>query len=168
LNDLPRGIIKTGLFVNSSFNQIIETVSKYSLGMAQLHGNETPELCSRIKETGIPVVKAFGIGNDFNFNECSKYISCTEYFLFDTSAGGYGGSGEKFDWKVLDKYTFKHPFILSGGITPGDCDRVASIKNSELRGIDINSRFEIASGVKDIILIRNFISELRQKADNYE
>jgi len=168
LIDLPRGIIKTGVFVNSSFDQIIETVTKFSLGMVQLHGNETPELCFRIKETGIPVIKAFGIGNDFNFNECSKYISCTEYFLFDTSAGRYGGSGEKFDWEMLNKYIFQHPFILSGGIGPGDTDNIASIKNNEFRGIDINSRFEIEPGEKDVILIRNFISELRHKTNHYE
>ena len=163
LNDIPQGIIKTGVFVNSSFDQISGTVSKYSLGMVQLHGKETPEFCLRIKETGIPVIKAFGMADDFDFNECSKYISCTDYFLFDTSVSGYGGSGEKFKWEVIDRYIFQHPFILSGGIGPGDTEKIASIKNSELRGVDINSRFEIKPGVKDVKLLRKFISELRQK-----
>ncbi|MBI5009636.1 MAG: phosphoribosylanthranilate isomerase [Bacteroidia bacterium] len=168
LNDIPHGIIKTGVFVNSSFDQITGTISKYSLGMVQLHGKETPEFCFRLKETGIPVIKAFGISGDFDFNECSKYISSTDYFLFDTSVRGYGGSGKKFDWKILDRYIFHHPFILSGGIGPGDTEIIASIKNKELRGVDINSRFEIKPGVKDVILIRNFISDIRQKANHHE
>lgn len=168
LNDLPQKIIKTGVFVNSSFDQIIGTVSKYSLGMVQLHGDETPELCSRIKETGIPVMKVFSMANDFDFGICRQYISCTDYFLFDTSVSGYGGSGEKFDWEVLDKYTFQHPFFLSGGISPGDAEKVMSIENGGLRGIDINSRFETKPGIKDVILIRNFISELRQKTKHNE
>ncbi len=168
LNDIPQGIIKTGVFVNSSFDQITGTVSKYSLDMVQLHGKETPEFCLRIKETGIPVIKAFGPADDFDFNECSKYISSTDYFLFDTLVSGYGGSGRKFDWKVLDQYTFQHPFILSGGIGPGDTESIALIKNSELRGVDINSRFEIKPGEKDVTLLRDFISELRHKANHYE
>jgi phosphoribosylanthranilate isomerase len=168
LNGLPQEIIKTGVFVNSSFDHITRTVLKYSLGMVQLHGNETPELCIRIKETGIHVIKAFGIGNDFNFTECRQYISCTDYFLFDTSASGYGGSGKKFGWELIDKYNFRHPFILSGGISPGDTDKVASIRNSELKGIDINSRFEIKPGLKDVTLIRDFISDLRKKTNHYE
>lgn len=168
LNDFPPQIIKTGVFVNSSFDQVTETVSKYSLGMVQLHGNESPELCYRIKETGIPIIKAFSIANDFDFNECRQYLFCTDYFLFDTSVRGYGGSGEKFDWEVLNKYIFQHPFFLSGGISPGDAEKVVSIENRGLRGIDINSRFETKPGIKDVMLLRNFISELKQKTNHNE
>ena len=116
--NLPADIRKTGVFVNADFDEITETVAKYSLDIVQLHGDETPELCRRIKDTGIEVIKAFNIRENMSFSFCNDYIACTDYFLFDTMTINHGGSGQKFDWKLLDRYEAGHPFFLSGGISP--------------------------------------------------
>ena len=110
---LPSGIRKTGVFVNADFNEIRETVSKYSLNVVQLHGDESPALCSLIKDTGTQVIKAFSIGENMSFSSCRDYIACTDYFLFDTMTINHGGSGQKFDWKLLDRYDAGQPFFLN-------------------------------------------------------
>jgi phosphoribosylanthranilate isomerase len=160
---LPAGIRKTGVFVNAELNEITETVSKYSLNAIQLHGDEPPELCRILRDTGIVVIKAFSIGENMSFSSCRDYISCTDYFLFDTMTINHGGSGQKFDWKLLDRYDAGQPFILSGGISPTDIDNIAGITNPSFYGLDLNSRFELEPGVKDIEKLKKFINELRNK-----
>ena len=161
--NLPAGIRKTGVFVDADFNEIRDTVAKYSLNVVQLHGDEPPELCRLIKDTGIQVIKAFNIGENMSFSFCTDYFACTDYFLFDTMTKHHGGSGQKFDWKLLDRYEAGPPFILSGGISPTDIDNIAGISNPEFYGLDLNSRFEIEPGLKDIEKLRKFINELRNK-----
>jgi len=163
VSKLPAGIRKTGVFVNSDFNEIRETIAKYSLNIVQLHGDEPPALCRLIKDTGIEVIKAFNIGENMSFSFCAEYIDCTDYFLFDTMTRYHGGSGQKFDWKLLDRYEVGHPFILSGGISPTDIDNISGITNPAFYGLDLNSRFEINSGLKDIEKLKKFITELRNK-----
>ena len=161
--NLPSGIRKAGVFVNVEYDEINETAGKFSLSMAQLHGNETPELCRRIKDSGIEVIKAFNIVENMSFSLCRDYIACTDYFLFDTMTINHGGSGQKFDWKLLNRYEAGHPFILSGGISPADTDNISVIANPAFYGLDLNSRFEIEPGLKDIDKLKEFINELRNK-----
>jgi phosphoribosylanthranilate isomerase len=161
--NLPAGIRKTGVFVNADLDEITETISKYSLNAVQLHGDEPPELCRIIRDTGIAVIKAFRIGENTSFSFCNDYIACTDYFLFDTMTINYGGSGQKFDWKLLERYEAGHPFILSGGISTMDIDNIAGITNPSFYGLDLNSRFEIEPGLKDIEELKKFINELRNK-----
>lgn len=156
-------IIKTGVFVNEDFNAIILAVGKFYLDCVQLHGNETPDLCFRLREKGIRVIKTFSISAKHNFNNCSDFISCTDYFLFDTSGSGFGGSGNKFNWKELKNYDLDHPFFLSGGISQNDYENLLEIENPTFYGIDLNSRFEVKAGLKETAILRKFISEIRQK-----
>jgi phosphoribosylanthranilate isomerase len=157
----PPYIRKVGVFVDADFEEIIGTVRKYSLDIVQLHGDETPDDCRRLRETGIQVIKAFYIEENKGFKFCTEFITCTNYFLFDTFTSKYGGSGHKFDWKKLDKYDLGHPFFLSGGIGPRDVNNLLEITNSTFYGIDLNSRFEIKPGLKDIETLKKFISDLR-------
>lgn len=163
--NLPSEISKTGVFVNAGFNKIMETVGKYSLDVVQLHGNETPELCCLLKKAGLRVMKTFNIRDTLSYSMYRDFISCTDYFLFDTMTSGYGGSGEKFDWKLLSSHDPSHPFFLSGGISPDDSDKITHINNSSFYGVDLNSRFEIRPGLKDIEKLRKFINELRIKSN---
>jgi phosphoribosylanthranilate isomerase len=161
LSKLVPHITKAGVFVNADFDEITRTVRKYSLDIVQLHGNETPELCGQLRYAGIEVIKAFNINVNSDFKICSQYINCTNYFLFDTLASVHGGSGHKFDWRILDSYTSGHPLFLSGGITSIDAGNILKITNSSFIGVDLNSRFEIKPGLKDIEKLKKFISELR-------
>jgi len=163
LSDLPPYIRKAGVFVNAGFNEITETVEKFSLDIVQLHGDEQPELCRRLKDTGLQVIKVFNKKDDAGFTICTDFIACTDYFLFDTKTENYGGSGQKFGWNTLDRYDSGHFFFLSGGISPMDIDNIMGITNPFLYGIDLNSRFEIKPGLKDIEKLKIFINELRLK-----
>lgn len=159
----PPGIKKVGVFVNTDFDEIKATICKYSLDMVQLHGDESPEICLRLNEAGIHVTKSFNIKDGTGFKLCSKYIPCTDYFLFDASTSKYGGSGLKFDWKILDKYELGHPFFLSGGIGPGDVYNILEITNPAFHGIDLNSKFEVKPGLKDIKILKKFMYDVRNK-----
>jgi phosphoribosylanthranilate isomerase len=161
LSSLPGDIRKTGVFVNSEFKEILSKVTKYSLNVAQLHGDESAELCRRLRNKGIQVIKVFRIHERTDFAKLSDFIDCTDYFLFDTMTAKHGGSGQKFDWNLIYKYDAGHPFLLSGGIGPMDADEIKGITNPYFKGIDINSRFELSPGLKDAERLRHFINELR-------
>jgi phosphoribosylanthranilate isomerase len=85
------------------------------LEYAQLHGDESAAYVSQIKSAGIGVFKVFRIDAQFDWDKTTAYADA-DFFLFDTPTAGYGGSGKKFDWRVLENYRDKKPFILSGGI----------------------------------------------------
>ena len=163
LTKFPPCIRKVGVFVNTGFDEINETTRKYSLDMVQLHGDESPEICRRLSEAGVHVIKSFNIKDSNGFKLCAKYISCTNYFLFDASTSKYGGSGNKFDWKILDKYELDHPFFLSGGIAPTDIYNIMEITNPEFYGIDLNSKFEVKAGLKDVKILKKFINDVQNK-----
>jgi phosphoribosylanthranilate isomerase len=163
LSSLPSEIMKAGVFVDAGFDEISLTASKYSLDIIQLHGSEAPELCRRLKKSGKTVIKAFNVKDSSSFGQCIDFISCTDYFLFDTLTGLHGGSGNKFNWKILDLYDLGHPFFLSGGISGLDADLILQIKNPAFFGIDLNSRFEIEPGLKDVEKLKYFIHDILHK-----
>lgn len=152
-------IKKVGVFVDTNEEQIVEMITKYSLDLIQLHGSETPEYCFKIN-TLKPVIKAFGINNGFDFNICNEYKNSCSYFLFDTKTETHGGSGIKFDWKILNNYSVDKPYFLSGGISIDDVAEIKKLNNKNLFAIDINSKFEIEPGIKNTELIKQFKNEL--------
>jgi len=160
---IPSAVLKAGVFVNEDEKIISDTVERFSLDMVQLHGDETPDLCHRLKEKNIKIIKVFSMSIKDPFSKCSKYTGVTDYFLFDTPATGSGGTGSKFDWKVLNEYDLNHPFFLSGGISPEDTVRIGEINNPSFSGIDLNSRFETSPGIKNTEMLKNFISDIRKK-----
>jgi phosphoribosylanthranilate isomerase len=157
LKPLPASIRKVGVFVNASKETILEKVQPYDLQMVQLHGQETPALCSELRATGIEVIKAFPVAEAADFQLALNYEAACDYFLFDTKTPQYGGSGKQFDWKILSAYTGKTPFFLSGGIGLEDLETIKHLKHPLLYAIDLNSRFETAPGVKDINKLKQLI-----------
>ena len=157
---IPSHILRTGVFVNASMDEIEKNILRFGLNMIQLHGDESPSFCAAIQESGIDVIKAFRVSNSFDFSLLKDYESGCKYFLFDTFSKEYGGSGQKFDWEILDSYTLNHPFLLSGGIKPGDEELIMSIKHPSFAGIDLNSGFELEPGRKDIKKLKDFINHL--------
>jgi phosphoribosylanthranilate isomerase len=163
LFDLPEEIKRVGVFVNTDTDKIYKTVMKYSLHFVQLHGEETPETCRHLSERGIDIIKAFNIKESEDFRLCDSYIKYTKYFLFDSFTSKHGGSGIKFDWVLLEKYNMGHPFFLSGGIALEDVSEIQKIANPAFYGIDLNSRFEVNTGLKDIGRLKTFISAIRNE-----
>jgi phosphoribosylanthranilate isomerase len=109
----------------------------------------------------VSVIKVFNIENEFSFEYLTRYLPVCDYFLFDTKSNKPGGSGRKFNWEKLDKYSLDKPFFLSGGIGPDDAGLIKSISNESLYGVDINSRFETVTGIKNAALVRKFIEEIK-------
>ncbi len=160
---LPSHIKKIGVFVNQNPQVIRERASDNHLNIIQLHGSEPPWYCINLKEEGYKIIKSFGIDKDgFIPNaQLHAYEGKCDYYLFDTKTELYGGSGEKFNWSKLAGYQGETPFILSGGISPEDVERIKSFSHPKFAGIDINSRFEVSPAVKNIEAIEIFIKQLR-------
>lgn len=161
LQDLPSAIKKTGVFVNESAENIERLVKQYDLGAIQLHGDESPEFCAAFKNKAT-VIKAFGINEDFDFTHLKAYITNVDFFLFDTKTKEYGGSGKTFDWGILDQYKLDVPFFLSGGLGPDNIEEVKNIKHPRFYGVDLNSRFEIEPGLKNIEKLEQAFAIIKQ------
>jgi phosphoribosylanthranilate isomerase len=154
-------IKKTGVFVNASLDYVKAKVEQYKLDMVQLHGDETPGYCEQMRPF-VKVMKVFGIDEHFDFKVLESYKNCCDYFLFDTKTSEYGGSGQQFNWDVLKKYDNSVPFFLSGGI---DLKNISNLQlttyNLQPFAIDVNSKFEIEPGLKDIDKLKQLISKTK-------
>ena len=160
---LSTNIKKVGVFVNAEQAFIREKVTQYSLSVIQLHGDELPEFAASLGDLGCNVWKAIPIETVRSFETVKSYAGAVNAVLFDTKTPERGGSGKQFGWDILNSYLDEIPFILSGGISLDDVDRILQIKHPYLMGIDINSKFEIAPGVKDAFLIQTFISAIKNQ-----
>lgn len=148
------GVCKTGVFVDADERQVNSYVAQYGFQAVQLHGNEDAAYCARLKQTGVTVIKAFGIDPRFDWAQLDEYEDAAEYYLFDTQSKQHGGTGTRFDWKLLEGYTSDKPFFLGGGISTENIREALEIGDSRLYALDLNSKFETAPGIKDIELLK--------------
>ncbi len=161
LNALSPSIKKIGVFVNENLENILTIAYKYKLDGLQLHGTELVDMCAKLKRAGYIVIKAFPIAEAYNFKVTKDYEGACDYFLFDTKTDAYGGSGLKFNWAMLEEYRGETPFLLSGGIAADDAEAILKIEHPKFVGIDLNSKFELKPGLKNIDLLKTFILELK-------
>ena len=160
---VPERVRPIGVFVNADIDEILAAVAANRLGGVQLHGAETADFCRRLRNRlpdGVLTIKAIAISGAEDAQRASAYDESVDYLLFDTCCSGYGGSGCAFDWSVLDAYVGDTPFLLSGGIGIDSVDALHRFSHPRLAGIDINSRFEIEPGVKDIDLVADFLNQI--------
>lgn len=150
LNNLPKTIKKVGVFVDETEENILNIVEKYNLDYAQLHGDESAQFCKNLKGKGVKLIKAFSVDEAFDFETTKNYKKVADLFLFDTKTPEKGGSGKTFDWQILEKYQGPTPFLLAGGIDENNFEKAIKIENKYLFGLDLNSKFEIEPGLKDI------------------
>ena len=162
---LPKSEKKyVAVFVDESLEVIKKLINIYKFEYVQLHGNEDEKFCKELSSF-CNVIKAFRIDDTFDLNDIEKYSKYCKYFLFDTFTESYGGSGKKFNWDLLLNYDHKKDFILSGGI---NLELISSIKklNNQLPnliGVDLNSKFEIKPGLKDINRVKKFIKSINNE-----
>ncbi|HWZ35400.1 MAG TPA: phosphoribosylanthranilate isomerase [Mucilaginibacter sp.] len=154
-------IIKTGVFVNKSAEEIEALIDKYRFGAVQLHGSESPEFAAQFKGK-VQVLKAFGVNEGFDFEQLKDYAGKVDYFLFDTKTDAHGGSGKTFNWDILNKYNLDVPFFLSGGLSLDNLNQIGKIAHPQFYGVDLNSRFEIEPGLKDIEKLKQAFSLIKQ------
>lgn len=158
---IPVKIKRVAIFVNELPESILERAEQYNLSFIQLHGSESPDLCRKIGSSGLRVIKAFGIGSDFDFEKLLPYAPVCDFFLFDTQTERFGGTGLRFNWGLLNQYKLEVPFFLSGGISLEDAGMIRSLNHPLLHAADINSKFEISPGVKDPDKVKSFIQEIK-------
>jgi phosphoribosylanthranilate isomerase len=159
-------INKVGVFVNEDPSVLLSMVDDCGLYLAQLHGDETPRYCEKIADY-ISVIKAFRLRDDDDILwKIKDYQEMVDMFLFDTAGAEYGGTGKRFNWDMLLSLNINKPFFLSGGIGPDDIEALKTFSESsvakDLFAIDVNSRFEIAPGIKDMTIIQPFIQALNK------
>jgi len=162
---------KVGVFVNAEVDFILNTVHDYRLDYVQLHGDESAGYCQELKLLWsvstlrkAKIIKAFSVTPDFDFRDTNAYASSCPLFVFDTGGQAeHGGTGVKWDWAKLQQYTSPVPFLLSGGIGPSDAAAIRQLNHPQLVGVDLNSRFETAPGLKDVDKLAGFIEALRER-----
>ncbi len=169
LNSADLDLKIAGVFVNHSYEEIMQIIDEYRLEIVQLHGDESPELCERLSND-VEVIKVLRIGGD-NTQTLKELIEdfdeVCDYYLFDTAVPSssnegdklietYGGSGLKFDWEILRNAKIEKPFFLSGGIGEEDAEIIKAFKHPDFYGVDINSKFETEPGVKDLTKVLKF------------
>ncbi|MFM7223518.1 MAG: phosphoribosylanthranilate isomerase [Bacteroidota bacterium] len=154
---------KVGVFVNETVEQVVEHIHQWGLDAVQLHGRETPADCSRIRQYA-RVIKAFSIGNGmFEAHSCEPYFDAMDYALFDTQSERHGGTGKKFDWTLIDWSKIKHSSFISGGIGEQDVIALTQLSSAHpvVEAVDVNSRFELTPGNKDLIKVTQFFNQIK-------
>lgn len=158
-------IAKVGVFVNMPYEELMKTVEDYRLDMVQLHGDETPFFCEKVANY-VTVIKAFRLSDNDPIDWITRpYHDSTDMFMFDTMGAGYGGTGKKFDWNVLKESSLDKLYFMSGGIESGDEEKLKAFAEEpsgrKLFSVDINSRFEVSPGVKNMERVNDFVKNIK-------
>ncbi len=160
---MPANLRRVGVFVDESLEVICEKIVTFGLSAVQLHGGESVDMCRSIRERGVEVFKAISISSAADLQLAELYDGECDMLIFDTKCEGFGGSGEQFDWSILDGYSGRTPFLLSGGLSIDSVQSLREFSHPQLAGYDINSRFESAPAVKDSSLIGEFVEKLKKR-----
>lgn len=173
LGTLPSAIKRVGVFVDAKMDEILRKIVDYDLQAVQLHGKESPKFCKDLKENyttlesgNLEIIKVFSIKDDFDFSILAEYEDVCEYFLFDTKGKLPGGNGYTFSWEVLKDYPSTKPFFLSGGIGLEEINKIVAFLEGPASkycyAIDVNSKFEMEPGLKNIKELDKFVQLLRK------
>lgn len=162
---VDKNVCRVGVFVNESVELISDKILQFDLDAVQLHGNESRELCEQLHEQNglLKIFKAISVSTAGDIQKYKEYVGAVDYFLFDTKCKTVGGSGQQFDWQVLENYDGDVPFILSGGIGPEDVERIRNFHHPKCIGIDLNSKFEMEPGLKDVEMLKTFLENIENK-----
>lgn len=163
--EIPKTIQKVGVFVNATLDTIKSKIKTHQLQAIQLHGDETPKFCAELKKESVTLIKVFSINNQFDFSSLTAYETVCDYYLFDTKGPLPGGNGYVFDWAILKNYPSTKPYFLSGGIGLNDIKSINNFFKTKASNycyaLDVNSKFEIEPGLKNIKELEQFKYELQ-------
>ncbi len=159
---VPPGILKVGLFVDSDDAAIQTAANAARLDVLQLHGRETPKRAAELRRRfGLPVWKALPVGERADLAAACAYEGAADRLLFDSrppkGATLPGGNARSFDWSLLAGPLPRLPWLLSGGLSPGNLGEAVRISGA--RAVDVSSGVERSRGVKDPVLIRAFLEK---------
>lgn len=154
---------KVGVFVNQTEEEILRKRIDFKLSAIQLHGNESVDFVKSLSEkTECELWKVISVGDQVDWKSLEGYLPFVSKFLFDTATAAHGGSGKKFDWEILKTYPFDKGFLLSGGLDEDSEGEVLALRKQihQLQGVDLNSKFEVAPGLKNIEKLTRFKERL--------
>jgi phosphoribosylanthranilate isomerase len=150
VRSLPPFVTAVGLFVDATVDEVRRAVDASWVVLAQLHGDETPELCLAMP---LPVLKAIRVADASSLAQLASYE--VRGFILDAPSDGYGGSGKVLDWSLVAEVAREMPIVLAGGLTP---ENVAeAVRTVRPWAVDVASGVESAPGVKDEEKMRRFI-----------
>ncbi|MET3657610.1 MULTISPECIES: phosphoribosylanthranilate isomerase [Sporosarcina] len=155
--NIPPGVLKIGVFVDASQDDIEQTFREVPLDFVQFHGDESSDF---IEKVGLPSIKVLSVYSDEDAKRFAHYE--TDYFLFDTPGTDFkGGSGKTFDWQLMkDAGVQSDKVILAGGL---NADNVAqAIRTVQPYMVDVSSGVEVMRR-KDDKLIRAFIKAVKDE-----
>jgi phosphoribosylanthranilate isomerase len=142
-----------GVFVNEDAGRIIKIAAELGLSAVQLHGDESPEFCTRL--ASIKTIKAIRVGQDFDLSVIERY-SVAMVLLDSNIRGSYGGTGKRFDWRIAVEAKRLAPIILAGGLnTENVWDAITHVRPA---AIDVCSGVEAEPGRKDLKKLRSFMA----------
>ncbi|MCE4248162.1 phosphoribosylanthranilate isomerase [Riemerella anatipestifer] len=155
---------KVGVFVNETTEKMVQIATEAQLNLIQLHGDETSSFIRDLKSK-LPqetqIIKVIRVGETMpNISDFSE-LSEIDFLLFDTDSKAFGGTGKRFDWQLLNVLNLTKPYFLSGGISNESIGKISTIKQKPI-ALDLNSKFEVSAGNKDVALIKNFKLSLYQ------
>ena len=167
---------KVGVFVNETVEKILEISENAGLNLIQLHGDEDENFILNLRQKlteNIKIIKVFRVGTQ-NLKLETWNLKPIDYFLFDTDSKAFGGTGQTFDWDILNNLEIPKPYFLSGGISLENIDELLNFVKVNLHenktltklnpqkplALDINSKFEIEAGVKDLEKIRLLMDKI--------
>lgn len=164
---LPVNAMRVGVFVDEEIEEVVAKVKEYELGIVQMHGDENLAYISELRKALVSadvkmpkIVKAIPVSSRSSVLKAMMWDGYVDGILFETPTNGFGGSGVSFDWSLLSSYRARTPFFLTGGIGPQSLEALKEFSHPEWIGVDLNSKFETAPGVKDVEAVRQFVKEL--------
>ncbi len=161
ISSLP--LKKVGVVVGEQPSVMRENISRFGLSAFQLHGGESLDLVQELKATtAVEIWKVISVGESIDWKTMEAFLPHVDRFLFDTASASKGGSGKQFDWGLLKDYPFEKGFMLSGGLTADHVEAIRDLSDRipQLLGVDLNSGFELAPGLKDLTALQAFKQEL--------
>jgi phosphoribosylanthranilate isomerase len=151
---LPENVIRVGVFVDEEPAEILRISREVGLDLAQLHGDETPETVTALREAGVKVMKALRVESAATLEALDAYDA--DLFLLDAySARARGGTGERFDWGVAKSLKGRDNIVVSGGLGPENVRE--AVEFFEPFGVDASSSLEDGPGRKNGELVRRFV-----------
>ncbi len=159
---IPQSIQKVGLFVNPTLDYIRTILSKTSLDMIQLHGNEDVSFIHALKQScNLPIIKAISIAKADDRQQIPIYETICDWVLCDAKSETNlsGGNGITFDWNILKDHSFQKPWMLSGGLNSENVTKSLSLLHPD--AIDVSSGVEIERGKKCPHKIKDFVQKIR-------
>ena len=155
IGKLPAFIDIVGVFVNSSLEEIRDTIDLCRLSWVQLHGDESPQFCRGLLSHNVRTIKAIRVKDQGDIDRAESYF--TDAVLLDAfDPQKYGGTGLTFDWNIIEHITKR--VFLAGGINP---DNVGQALKLGVYGIDVCSGIEAQPGKKDHQKMRKLFDNIR-------